>query len=658
MCILLWVSKKQIPFIRESMKLRLETLFSLVSVRRRLSVLSWMSCLFEDDGRERDGLPTLPVPALIERALISAIALGKGGGFRESTRPRCCCNHRSSFLRRLFLLICYLGTAHALTGSAQNTVGVTLNTGGAFPGYTLFTPSSDTHAYLVNNAGELANRWISAYLPGFTVYLLPDGRLLRAAQFGNSFAVGGAGGRVELLDWDSTLVWSYNYSTTQHRQHHDAILLPNGNVLMIAWELKTHSEAVAAGRSPALISQNALWPDTLVEVQPVGQTGGNIVWSWHVWDHLIQDIDNSKANYGSVANHPELVDMNFALDGSADWLHVNGLDYNAELNELLVSVHNLSEVWIIDHSTTAAEAAGHSGGLRGRGGDILYRWGNPRAYRAGTTADQELFQQHNPNWIRDGSPGAGHILIFNNGVGRPGGSYSTITEIIPPLEANGTYTLTPGGAYGPSAATWTYTASPPSSFYAQNVSSAQRLPNGNTLIDSGPQGRFFEIDASGQAVWRYVCPLVNGSPLTQGQSPPAQNQVFRAVRYAADYAGLAGHDLTTHGTIELQPNAFFDITDIRPDLHGILLRWNCVRDRDYTVQWCTDLAAGQWGDIETVSTIGTSAFFTDTNAARLAGVVGMYRVRPEPQAPSVVNRVDGGVTWRPKPSVYGLAPSR
>jgi hypothetical protein len=234
--------------------------------------------------------------------------------------------------KRFLLFLLCLTIAEPLTGSAQNTVGVTLNSSDAFAGYTLFTPSSDVRAYLVDNAGELVNRWSSAYLPGFTAYLLADGRLLRAAQFGAAFVTGGAGGRVELLDWDSTLLWSYNYSTTLHRQHHDAIMLTNGNVLLIAWELKSKAEATAAGRNPALITQNALWPDSLIEVQPVGATNGNIVWSWHVWDHLIQDFDSSKTNFGSVGDHPELIDVNFALDGSADWLHANALDYNAELD--------------------------------------------------------------------------------------------------------------------------------------------------------------------------------------------------------------------------------------------------------------------------------------------------------------------------------------
>lgn len=538
--------------------------------------------------------------------------------------------HPPDFLRKLCLLICCLVIACDFTASAQNTVGVTLNTGGAYPGYTLFTPSTDTHAYLMDNAGQLVNRWTSAYLPGFTAYLLTDGHLLRAAQFGTSFPAGGAGGRVELLDWDSTLLWGYNYSTTQYRQNHDAIMLPNSNVLMIAWELKSNADAVAAGRNPALLTQGVLWPSYLVEVQPVGTTNGNIVWIWDVWDHLIQDFSSAKANYGNVTNHPELVDVNFALDGTEDWLHVNGLDYNADLDEVLISVHNLSEVWIVDHGTTMAQAAGHTGGTRGHGGDILYRWGNPAPYRAGTAANQQLFQQHNPNWIRDGLPGAGHILIFDNGVGRPGGNYSSIVEIVPPLTTNGTYTLTPGTAFGPAAPTWIYTASPPSSFYALNVSSAQRLTNGNTLIDNGPAGSFFEINAATQTVWRYVCPLVNGLPLTQGQSPPAQNQVFRATRYATNYTGLAGHDLTTHGTIELPPHAPFEVTDIAFHPDGLFLRWNSLADTNYTVQWSPQPGVGPSNDIQTVTAIGTSAFYTDTNAARLAGAVGVYRIHHGP----------------------------
>jgi hypothetical protein len=239
---------------------------------------------------------------------------------------------------------------------------------------------------------------------------------------------------------------------------------------------------------------------------------------------LIQDFDATKANYGVVADHPELVDLNFPPQTvqQGDWNHLNGLDYNAALDQIVLSSHNQNEVWIIDHSTTTAEAAGHTGGNSGRGGDLLYRWGNPRAYDAGTTADQKLFGQHNAQWIDAGSPGAGNILIFNNGLNRPQGPFSTIEEITTPVDANGNYAHTPGTAYAPSAVTWNYTAAVPTSFYSNNISGTQRLPNGNTLICEGADGFFFEVTPAGQTVWQYQNTFPTG---------PGNKSVFRCRRY-------------------------------------------------------------------------------------------------------------------------------
>src|SRR5436305_1921840 len=171
-----------------------------------------------------------------------------------------------------------------------------------------------------------------------------------------------------------------------------------------------------------------MWSDKIVEIQPVSSDSGIIVWQWRTWDHLIQDADSTKLNFGVVADHPEDININLGSLNNidADWLHCNGLDYDSAHDEIMVSCHNLDEVFIVDHSTTMAEAATSSGGNSGKGGGILYRWGNPANYGRGELSDQKFYGQHNTTWIRQGLPGAGKILVFNNGVSRPGGDYSTV----------------------------------------------------------------------------------------------------------------------------------------------------------------------------------------------------------------------------------------
>jgi hypothetical protein len=360
--------------------------------------------------------------------------------------------------------------------------------------YYLFSPIRSTQTYLMDENGFAVFTWDSEYMPGHSVYLLENGNLLRAGDTKTrSFDAGGAGGIVQEITPDGSVVWEYEYSGTDFQQHHDIEQLPNGNILMIAWERKTQAEAIAAGRDPSLLSDKELWPDHIIEVDP---TTNQIVWEWHVWDHLIQDHDSSKPNYGVVADHPEKIDLNFtSRRAGADWTHINSIDYNAELDQIMLSVHSFSEIWIIDHNTTTEEATGPAG-------DLLYRWGNPQAYDAGSPADQQLFYQHDAQWIPNGYPGEGNILVFNNGDKRLR-SYSSVDEIIPPPNADGSYTLTPGTAYGPKTPTWSYVAENPSDFFADHISGAERLPNGNTLICSGTDGWFFEVTPEGETVWEY-----------------------------------------------------------------------------------------------------------------------------------------------------------
>ena len=106
------------------------------------------------------------------------------------------------------------------------------------------------------------------------------------------------------------MLWDFEYATEEYLAHHDIAVMPNGNILAIAWEAKTEEEVLQAGRKPEFTPKAGLWPDKIIEIKPKGKSGGEIVWEWHIWDHLIQDYDETKDNYGDVAAHPELIDFN------------------------------------------------------------------------------------------------------------------------------------------------------------------------------------------------------------------------------------------------------------------------------------------------------------------------------------------------------------
>jgi hypothetical protein len=402
--------------------------------------------------------------------------------------------------------------------AASQEPGGTRTAEKSFGNLYLFSPIRSTETYLMDSTGVAIYTWQSDYTPGNSVYLLENGNVLRTGGLrSGSFDAGGAGGIVQEIAPDSSVVWEFQYASSRVQQHHDIEQMPNGNILMIAWESKTKVEAIAAGRDPNLLGDGELWPDHVIEIDPASN---EIVWEWHVWDHLIQDYDATKPNFGVIAEHPELIDLNHTnRQAGADWNHVNAIDYNADLDQILLSVHGFSEIWIIDHNTTTQEAAGLAG-------DLLYRWGNPQAYDAGSATDQQFYVQHDAQWIPDGYPGGGNILVFNNGDRRTR-TYSSVDEIVPPLNPDGSYSLTSESVYGPAAAAWSYTAASPSDFYADHISGAQRLANGNTLICSGTEGRFFEVTPEGEISWQYEY----GS------------QVFRVTQISANHPGLASLNL-------------------------------------------------------------------------------------------------------------------
>jgi hypothetical protein len=430
--------------------------------------------------------------------------------------------------------------------------------GESYDGYTLVAPTRSLVTFLIDPRGRLVNWWPSQYLAGIVAYLKPSGHLLRTGTTGNPvFNIGGNGGVVQEFDWKGNLVWEFTHSSNKYCLHHDIEQLPNGNILMIAWEAYTAAEAIANGRDPNLLPDGVLFPDKIIEVAPTGPRSGQIVWSWHAWDHLIQDFDPSKANYGKVSDHPERIDINYvAYNGRDDWMHSNAIDYNPYLDQIVLSVRSFDEIWIIDHSTTAAEARTGQGGRSGMGGRLLYRYGNPAAYKRGTPQDRKLFKQHDSHWIPRGLPGGDNIMIFNNGSDRPSPQYSSVDEITPPTPdpVTGRYPMDANGVWGPQQLTWTYEAPNKPDFYSRFVSGAQRQPNGNTLICAGWVGDIFEVTPQGKMVWRYENPIEATKILTQGDenTNPA---VFRAYRYWDDFSGFANKTLQSQDPVEVYKEA-------------------------------------------------------------------------------------------------------
>ncbi|MCW3104002.1 MAG: Arylsulfotransferase [Bacteroidetes bacterium] len=448
----------------------------------------------------------------------------------------------------LFILLSFQGAAQTAT------IGLLQQDPASQPGTLLFAPIANKKTYLIDKCGYELHSWMSAYRPGMSADLLEDGLLLRAGYtlnpvFGGG---GGSGGVIEKIAWNGTVVWSYLISDSVRCLHHDLHPLPNGNILALVWERKTSAEAAAAGRLGGL-TEGEMWNEKIIELQPAGSSSATIVWEWSAWDHLVQDADSTLPNYGMISAEPGRININADPVTAADWIHLNSIDYNPALDQVMVSSRIFSEIWIIDHSTTTAEAATHAGGNSGKGGGLLYRWGNPAMYHRGTSADRNYFGQHNAAWIKPGLNGAGDIMVFNNGKDRPVSDYSSVDIIQPPMDALGNYTLDPVLSFQPDSAYWSYSGPP--GFYSNNISGAQRLPNGNTMICNGTGGLFFEINAGGIVVWRYKNPVNLAGPATQG-STIYNNNVFRVAFYEQSYAGFTGHALVPGDPIEIDPVAY------------------------------------------------------------------------------------------------------
>lgn len=469
--------------------------------------------------------------------------------------------YNKTFLILLILFILPSG------GISQNTLGLTnIDLTKSEEGYNLLFPHSQPNVYLLNGCGEIVHQWEDGqeFRPGNIAYILENGNLLKAKKPPipdsiPTFSGGGSGGIVELRDWDNNLLWDIVIMDSLHRAHHDIAPMPNGNVLITAWERMPIEEVVASGRDTSLFNDIDLWPDFILEMDPIGDS---IVWEWHAWDHLIQDFDLSKKNYGVILDHPELIDINYDLrgfGGRGDWMHVNAIDYNEKLDQIIISVPYFNEIWILDHSTTTEQAKGHTGGNAEKGGDIIFRWGNPRAYQQGNEEDQLLFFQHDSHWIDDFVESShsyyGSIVLFNN---RAGVNYSTANILTPEWNASTDSYKMKDGKYLPEDFDQVIFHPDTFAMYSSGLSGVQSLNNENTLITVGRKGYTFEITPDNEIVWEYITPFNSGQPAIQGDTLIINdNNTFRMKRYPANYLGFEGKNLEPKGYIEMNPDTTF-----------------------------------------------------------------------------------------------------
>ncbi|TWS18080.1 PQQ-binding-like beta-propeller repeat protein [Tsukamurella asaccharolytica] len=353
---------------------------------------------------------------------------------------------------------------------ARRGVGLRhLDRDAAYDGYTLYTPIAGAgETYLIDLDGVVVHTWRLPFPPGRHARILDTGNLLFNGKLDQDeplFPIWGVyhGGIVAEVAPDSTILRRLDHPF----QHHDAIVLRNGNLALLTVERLTpeQAERVRGGVPGSEAAGGAIYGDVVVEVTWDGEQ----VWRWSAAENL--DPDEA------------VLDRHFARD---HWPMANTISETPD-GDLIVGFRSTSQVVLIRRGT----------------GEIGWTLGAPH-----------VAQQHYPHQLDNGN-----ILVFDNGSFRDPISfpYSRAVEWNP---ASG-------------EEVWVYQDNPPQNFYSPYMGSAQRLPNGNTLIAEGSFGRIFEVTTDGRVVWEYRVPEFGafgaGVGLDSSQGP--NNSIFRAYRY-------------------------------------------------------------------------------------------------------------------------------
>ena len=505
----------------------------------------------------------------------------------------------------------------------------------AYDGYLLYPAKHDGSTFLLDNYGRVIRHWFSydnsknkPNEPGQSTYFLKEnadagidpGTMVRAGIYNCISSGGGEGGRLEFFKWDTgdgthfgttttdaylSLVFcftnSYGYQSTSH---HDFAVLDNGNIMLLAVESIPKADVEAAGGTTNLDIVNPEW---VFEIKPdydagPGEDPYEIVWEWHIWDHTIQNNNSGLSNYGDPEDHPEKLYMDTVQP--AFWNHGNSIDYNEDTNQVMLSLRKHDNIVVFEHTASYilaekglldesksddpshgnAIAASGVSGVYGKGGDFLWRYGDPDNYSRGVTSndgdddpDKYLEQQHDAQWIKSGYPHAGDITVFNNNI-----SFALYTTVLR-INVSSEYTGDGIGYFRdlPAGEIWEenapqaiikdiyYSNEDPSqstTFYSEEISGAHMLPNGNFMVTAGIQGRFFEVTEGGMIVWEYYNPIgdtvhweapypadgvycynvdrdPNGVEMQYDARGHISTAIFRTTKYPKDHWAFDGRDM-------------------------------------------------------------------------------------------------------------------
>lgn len=404
-------------------------------------------------------------------------------------------------------------------------------------------------ALLMDEHGNIVHQWhTDNRLPEATVcYLLPDGNLLRTTcehdwlVMDGQFPIG-THGNVQIQDTSSKVLWEWtHFKPGDEALHHDVEMMPNGNILVLSWSAISKEAAIEYGWTPQG-ERDFLWMDKIYEIKPDLATGSTeIVWQWSALDHIVQqqDAKTEESRRRIDLNWPHLDTVQFNAN---QILHLNSVSYNAEEDLILISSAIFGEIWLIDHSTTTVEAASGCGGKHGKGGDILWRYGNPQTHSNAGPEHQLLYWQHDAHFLGKDLSHGGDILVFNNGMRRDAngkadyrqicmglisGAYSDVYELKLPRNPNGSLAFD-----APPEVVWSFNKTGDVDFYSPFMSGARRMPNGNTLMMQACDKRIVEISEEGELVLDFHV----GGP----------GRMFRVNKYSADYEGLTFLGLDTN----------------------------------------------------------------------------------------------------------------